>query len=365
MTFKHDKHSFSFKRYPDTSNRSLRPWSAADELILDYLNDVGLKPSSTAIYNDRFGFLSTVLHAHQPYTIISYASQEKAIRQNQLANKTPFLLDHWHSPLDELPNQISLGIIRIPKSVDLFKLYLHQLSASLTDDGHVVCAFMTRHFSPQWLTIAEQYFEIVEQSKARKKARLLILRKKRPLPDANLLHQVSISDDYTLQQYYGVFSANHVDYATQFLLDHLSVQQGKSTVLDLASGNGVIARYLMEQNPESEIHLLDDSFLAVESSKLNVSGEQVFHHYNDSLELFQPNFFDLVVSNPPFHFEYETNIEVALGLFKEVAKCLKDQGRFVLVGNKHLNYRTHLIKLFNQVDSIAENEKFIIYECIR
>ena len=74
-------------------------------------------------------------------------------------------------------------------------------------------------------------------------------------------------------------------------------------------------------------------------------------------------FFDLVVSNPPSHFEYETNIEIAITLFKEVARCLKPDGRFVIVASKHLNFKTHLERIFERCKISAENNKFIIYEC--
>ena len=76
-------------------------------------------------------------------------------------------------------------------------------------------------------------------------------------------------------------------------------------------------------------------------------------------------YFDLVVSNPPFHFENETNIEVSIKLFQEVGRCLKEDGKFQLVASRHLNFNTHLIKIFADVYVIAEDEKFEIYECLQ
>ncbi|WP_417238930.1 methyltransferase, partial [Bizionia sp.] len=77
------------------------------------------------------------------------------------------------------------------------------------------------------------------------------------------------------------------------------------------------------------------------------------------------NSFDLVVSNPPFHFEHENNIEVALKLFTGVENCLKNGERFLLVANSHLNYSTHLTKLFTSVSVLKQNKKFQIIECIK
>ena len=109
---------------------------------------------------------------------------------------------------------------------------------------------------------------------------------------------------------------------------------------------------------------MDDNWLAVESSKLNVK-ENSFFHYSDSMEIFEDDYFDLVVSNPPFHFENETNIEVSIKLFQEVGRCLKEDGKFQLVASRHLNFNTHLIKIFADVYVIAEDEKFEIYECLK
>ena len=132
---------------------------------------------------------------------------------------------------------------------------------------------------------------------------------------------------------------------------------------DLASGNGLLAIFLRQEYPDAEIHLLDDFRLAIESSRLNLSGDHNVFHWDDNLDIFEPDFFDLVISNPPFHFGYETNIEVALTLFRGVKKCLRPGGRFQLVASRHLNYKTHLKKLFTETINVAENEKFVVYDC--
>ena len=145
-----------------------------------------------------------------------------------------------------------------------------------------------------------------------------------------------------------------------YLLENIKVDAGIEKVLDLASGNGVIAHELRTQCPHGELHLMDDSHLAIESSKLNLSSSNTFFHYAHHLDHFQDDYFDLVVSNPPFHFEHENTIEIALNLFKGVRRILKSKGEFVLVANKHLNYKTHLRKLFSYVITQHMNSKFEI-----
>ena len=365
MNYQYKNKQYSIIRYPSSESRSLRAWSAADEHILKYLDDVNLDSKMVAIYNDRFGFLSSTLNEHSPLTIINYKSQEKACLMNLNYNKLKITENQLINPLRQIESKVDIGLIKIPKSLDLFRLYLDQLSKSLLDDSLVICSFMTRHFSAQMLSIAEEFFEQVEQSKAWKKSRLIILKKKKEVKEISILNSVKLNEDKMLQQYFGVFSSNNIDHATLFLIEHLNINEQDKCVLDLGSGNGVLATSIRDKNEDCDIHLLDDSFLAIKSSRLNLKGKNTFFHYNDGLDKIDSDFFDFVISNPPFHFEYETNIEVSLRLFKEVQRCLKVGGRFQLVANKHLNYKTHLTKIFKEIRIIAENEKFVIYECLK
>ena len=333
--------------------------------MLKYLEEEKINSNSMVIYNDLFGFLSCALNKLSPITIVETKSQENAIQQNYLFNKIPFISERFLNPLSEIPSKVELGLIKIPKSLELFRLFLYQLSKCLTDDSTVICGFMTRHFSNQMITIAEEFFESVEQSKAWKKSRLLILKKKKGFQEIDSLNSIKLNDSEIIKQYFGVFSANNIDYATQFLLENLQINTNENKILDLGCGNGVIGYSARKIKNDCEIHLLDDSFLAVESSKLNLGINNTCFHYNDNLNDFADEFFDLVISNPPFHFGHETNIEVTLDLFQQVNRCLKNKSRFLLVANKHLNYKTHLIKIFDNVITINENDKFIIYNCIK
>ncbi len=353
---------YTITRYPKTNNQSLQAWSAADEYLLKEFDSLSLEKTKMTIFNDRFGFLTCHLHQFFPTIILNYKSQEKAIFQNLESNDLKFSDLNFTTPLEALPEQLDVAILRVPKSLDLFRMQLFQLSKSLDERGIVLASFMTKYFSPQILSIANEFFEKVEQSKAWKKSRVLILKNKKREKDISILHSI-VFQNSIYQQYFGVFSAKNIDYASQFFIQHLKLKEGDQRVLDLASGNGVLSKAVQLQSPNCEIHLMDDSFLAIESSKLNLNPKNVFFHFSDSMEMFKDNFFDLVISNPPFHFEHETNIEVAVRLFHEVKRCLKNGGRFELVASRHLNFKTHLIKIFKEVNVVSENNKFIIYEC--
>ncbi|MCT4697598.1 class I SAM-dependent methyltransferase [Tenacibaculum haliotis] len=350
---------YQLERYPKTDDKSLRAWSNAELLILDYISDK--KIANIHLYNDRFGVFNTVLNDKNLTTVWTYASQQKAINQNLKLNN--LVSDSvYKTPLDDL-DKVSFALLKVPKSLELFELFLQQIHKASEEQTIVVCGFMTKYFSVSFLKVAEQYFDEVIQSKAWKKARLLILKKpKKIVKYRELINEIQWKKD--LCQFYGVFSAGKVDIGTQFLLENLKVQPNELKVLDVASGNGIIACEVVLQNSNTEVTLVDDFNLAIASSQLNLKGGKAQFICGDNLEGLAKESYDLVVSNPPFHFEHENNIEVALSLFKGVKNCLKPNGRFVLVANRHLNYKTHLEILFKEVIIVAENKKFVVYECV-
>lgn len=351
---------YTLQRYPKTENKSLQAWSNAELLAIDFIK--GRQTSKIHLFNDRFGVWNVVLQDKNLITVWTYASQQKAIQQNLQFNN--FSTDiSCKTPLDDLES-VDLALLKIPKSLDLFELFLQQINKSASKNTQVVCCFMTKYFSPSYIKIANKYFEDITQTKAWKKARLLVLKKpKQEVVEEKYIRSVKWQE-HTLQQYYGVFSSDKIDIGTQFLLEHLKIKEQEQKVLDLASGNGIIAFDIAQKNPTIEVTLIDDFNLAIASSKINLQNYNTDFICAENLEQLPKESFDLVVSNPPFHFEHENNIEVSLSLFKEVKNCLKTDGRFVLVANKHLNYKTHLIKIFSKVDEVASNKKFVIYSCM-
>jgi len=362
MIYKSSHSDFDIKRYPTSKNNSLKPWGSADELALNYVLDNTSLEDTIAISNDSFGFLTTTLSNHKLNVIVNNKTQESSILNNLQANGISKSEITFINPLEDIAKDYKMGIIKIPKGLNMFELYLNQMHKNLSNDGVIICSFMTKYFTPQILKIASIYFEEVEQSKALKKARIIILSKKKEISNQELIHSISYKDEI-IKQYYGVFSSNNIDYATQFLIEAFKVDPSENMVLDLASGNGILAKEVLKQAPNSTVHLTDDSYVAIASSKLNLENKNCNFHHVYNLDSFDDNQFNLVISNPPFHFEYETNISVPLGMFSQVARCLKSTGRFIMVANRHLSYKKHLENRFSSVEITSENDKFMVYEC--
>ena len=356
--------TINLQRYPNTANRSLRPWSAADELLLETALGLGLEKKNIALMHDTFGAMAVALSTYNPHSIITNASQLKATKLN-LANNGLDKKDWEHSnPLNIQAKEIDIALLKIPKSADLFQLYIQQLHAAGNADSVILCGFMTRNFTARWKEIAELYFEDVSQSMAVKKARVLILKSpKTKVEKAPLFHTIKNDLELNLKQYSGVFSSEKVDPATQVLLEHLPTITEDQNILDLASGNGVIAAFIQKLHPKNSISVLDDNYLAIASAKLNLGKENINYHWSDTVTACRDQKFDLILCNPPFHFEYENTIEISLTLFKEAKDALNNGGSFYIVANTHLNYRTHLTKLFKEVTQVTESGKFEVILC--
>lgn len=350
---------YCLERYPKTNDKSLRAWSNAEVLALHFIENIEV--NTIHLFNDRFGVWNCTLQDKNLTTVWTYASQQKAILKNLQINNFSSEVN-FKTPLDSL-HQVELALLKIPKSLELFELFLSQIHKDSTIKTEVVCCFMTKYFSASYLKIASEYFSEVTQSKAWKKARLLLLKN----PKKKSTHKTYINSilwkEQQLQQHYGVFSSNKIDIGTQFLLENITLKPSEEKIMDVACGNGIIAYELAQQNPKASFTLVDDFNLAIKSAKINLKNYNSHFFCDDNLAKVLKNNFDLIVSNPPFHFEHENNIEVAISLFKEVKECLNKNGRFVLVANKHLNYKTHLQHIFNTVQLINKNTKFEIYSC--
>jgi len=359
-----NQRNWLLQRYPNTKNRSLRPWNAADELLLAHLEELPLGRLKISIINDSHGALSCALNHLKPYTIIQLYSQLQALRLNYQNNNLS--LDHlrWGNLLRIEENPSDCILIKVPKSLELFDFYLKHIQKLMTAETHVLCGFMTRNFSPNMISIAKHYFEDVSQSKAQKKARLMILKNPKsniePSPDFKIIKN---SFELPIKQYPGVFSSHQIDYGTQLLLKHIPYIDNQDTILDLACGNGVIASFIRKQNDQCTIHLLDDNYLALASAKLNISKSNTYFHWKNEITLQNDIKFNLILCNPPFHFEHENTIEIALSLFAQAKNHLTSDGQFMIVANLHLNYTSHLQKLFNNVQTLEQNDKFEVICC--
>ncbi|MEM9527680.1 MAG: methyltransferase, partial [Bacteroidota bacterium] len=330
------------------------------------------------LLHDHYGVLTTclpiaskafcsdnVLHLHRMHAIFSANHGDET--------PLPPAVDIVTEALPTAP----LNLLHLPKSLDLFEIYLLKVAATSGPTTRLAAAFQTRHFTPRMLATAAKYANTVSQSRAYKKARLLLLSDfKKPEKITLPQHELEFAGK-TYRQFYGVFSAKQIDLATRFLLEEwarnpsLTELPVPKNILDIGCGNGIIGDQLLMRYPEAHLVATDVSRLALASAQQNyqVARPQVLTElvervqWTDRVDDLPAAPFDLIVTNPPFHDGHRNTIGTSLGLFRQVEKILSTGGHFIIVANRHLNYATHLRRLFPTVKTLAENRKFVIYCC--
>ena len=103
--------------------------------------------SCVGIYNDRFGYLGCKLNANNPVLVLTNKSQEKAILSNFSANGLPE--PNFKDIFSSADRKMDLVLMKVPKSLDLFQLFLEQIAKNSLEEVKVICSFMTRNFSPR------------------------------------------------------------------------------------------------------------------------------------------------------------------------------------------------------------------------
>ncbi|WP_187270865.1 class I SAM-dependent methyltransferase [Neolewinella aurantiaca] len=347
----------------------------ADELLLNWAAEqcADLATEPVSVYHDREGVLCTCVGAQNKRFVSNNYLHHQRLLASYERNKTGTAPAN-ENLLETPARGTSINLLQIPKSLELFELYLRNVALRATPETKLACAFQTRHFTPRLLEIAAKYAASVTQSRAYKKARLIMLDDFFAVtpPEISLIE--SEFEGIKYQQYPGVFSASHIDYATQFLLeewstnDHLAELSAPTQILDAGCGNGIIGDYLLGRYPEAQLTAYDVSRVATASARMNLAD----HGYSDRSkvvsagalsEISEPKSFSLIVTNPPFHDEFQTDISVSTDLFLAACDRLDPGGHLVVVANRHLNYGTHLRRYFDEVLVVAENEKFEIYRC--
>jgi 23S rRNA (guanine1835-N2)-methyltransferase len=348
----------------------------ADELLLNWAYETTGSESlpPTAVYHDRGGVLVTCLEAEEIHVISdNVGHREQAMvhhRANHPAARSP--VNTEHSVFDPTPTAVELVMMHVPKSLELFELYLAGIAHLAPPGRQVAASFMTRHFTPRMLDLAARFAGKVAQSRAHKKARLLLLSDLKDQGPSRQQFQEITFRGKAYRQYKGVFSSGHIDYATQFLLEQWDTAPGlvgmgaPTRILDIGCGNGVIGDQLLLRYPEAQLLATDISEVAVRSARENLAwaGPRASVYQRGTLDKLPEELtFDLIVTNPPFHDGHHNEISVTLGLFRQARKRLNSSGHLVVVANQHLNYATHLQRDFREVLEVARNRKFVIYRC--
>ncbi|MGL4317372.1 MAG: methyltransferase [Pseudomonas sp.] len=360
-------------RQPEMPNEPLQAFDAADEYLLAHLHEQGLAADARVLLlNDGFGALATSLAAHCQVVSsgdshLGHLALQKNLAGNGLRyDSVPFV------PASEVAQgPFDWVLIRVPKTLALLEEQLIRLHGQLAPGARVVAAAMIKHLPRAAGDLLEQYVGPVQASLAVKKARLLFATPQAkpaptsPYPSRYRLEQPPVE----LLNHANVFCREGLDIGTRAFLPYLPKALGELRVADLGCGNGVLGIAYALANPQAQLTLVDESYMAVQSARENwqaALGERpVTLRADDGLAGQAADSLDLVLCNPPFHQQQVVGDFLAWRMFQQARAALVKGGELWIVGNRHLGYHAKLGKLFRGVQQVAANPKFVVLKATK
>ncbi|AQT65811.1 23S rRNA (guanine(1835)-N(2))-methyltransferase RlmG [Serratia marcescens] len=361
------------ERYPQQEESTqLQAWEAADEYLLQQLENVDIGGRPVLIFNDNFGTLACALHAHRPYSVSdSYMSQlatRHNLKLNGLDPEQVTLLDS----LAELPAAPAVVLIRVPKALALLEQQLRALRHVVTEDTLIVAGAKARDVHTSTMQLFEKVLGPTRTSLAWKKARLIFCQAADIVPPAaaETTNWTLDGTDWLIHNHANVFSRGSLDIGARLFLDHLP-RGLNGHIIDLGCGNGVIGLAALAQNPEAQMTFVDESYMAVASSELNVEHnlpqelDRCQFEVNNALAGIERESVQAVLCNPPFHQQHAITDHTAWQMFCDAKRCLQVGGELRIVGNRHLDYHQKLKRLFGNCTLVASNKKFVILRAVK
>ncbi|EMF2257782.1 23S rRNA (guanine(1835)-N(2))-methyltransferase RlmG [Salmonella enterica] len=364
--------SLTLKRFPQTDDvNPLLAWEAADEYLLQQLDETEIR-GPVLILNDTFGALSCALAEHSPYSIgDSYLSElgtRENLRHNGIAGSSVTFLDSTA----DYPQAPGVVLIKVPKTLALLEQQLRALRKVVTAQTRIIAGAKARDIHTSTLELFEKVLGPTTTTLAWKKARLINCTFSHPqLADAPQTLSWKLEDTgWTIHNHANVFSRTGLDIGARFFMQHLP-ENLDGEIVDLGCGNGVIGLSLLAKNPQANVVFVDESPMAVDSSRLNVETnlpeafERCEFMINNALSGVEPFRFNAVFCNPPFHQKHALTDNIAWEMFHHARRCLKINGELYIVANRHLDYFHKLKKIFGNCATIATNNKFVILKAVK
>lgn len=359
--------------------QNLRPWDAADELLLAHIAEQPPTPGKRyLVVNDQYGALTSALRNAFPQHPIHFASDsflsQRAARKNLLANNLSDVSIDWHTSMDSIDETVDYLLIKLPKSSALLEDQLYRYRDLCTPATQVIAAGMVKYMTAGVFKLIENILGPTRTSLAKKRARLIFCE---PQPDHKsntspypLSFQLE-NTAYQIENHANVFSRESLDIGTRFLLGNLPEHDAGSVfkIADLGCGNGIVGLLAAAQWPEAEIDFYDESFMALASARSNF--ERAFPARtarfiaDDCMACVTPESYQLILCNPPFHQHNVVGDFVAQQMFRDAKNALLKGGELRVVGNRHLGYRDSLRRLFGHCRVIAQNNKFVVLKAIK
>ncbi|EKO3847744.1 methyltransferase [Vibrio harveyi] len=369
----HDR-SLTLHRFPMRSNETLQAWDAGDEYLINHVEELVLPDNQNiVVINDNFGALACWFSDKHNVTLvsdsfISHKGAQQNLEQNG-GNKVAFL-----TTMDEIPANADLVLLQLPKSNRHLVWLLSQLRKTLPATCPIIAVNKAKEIHTSTLKLFEKYLGETKTSLAWKKHRLVFSHANaQPVMEVDPMTVWGVDgENIELKNLPNVYSGESLDLGARFMLQHLPQDSELKHVIDLGCGNGVLSVKMGQLNPQARLTCVDESFMAVESAKQNLLanlGEErdIQCIANNCLDGFKSSSTCMVMCNPPFHQQQAITDHIAWQMFCDAKQILNQDGKLLVIGNRHLGYDAKLKRLFGDknVKLVASNNKFVILQATK
>jgi len=363
-------------RFPISNDENLQAWDSSDEYVLQHVAELNFpSDSNILIINDSFGTIACALHQYnlfwQSDSYISQCGVKQNLTDNQLTPNITYL-DSLSLPAEH----IDVVLVKLPKSIAMLEHQLQMLACTISSSTTVIGFAKTKDVHNSGLALFEKLIGTTTTSLAKKKSRLIFstsdklsAQHSQQFAPATLQWPLQ-QHNFTIANYAGVFANNKLDIGAQLMLQNIPQNLNDGYVIDLGCGNGVLGLSVAAQNPNATVRFTDESFMAVASAKLNATNNltdasRCQFDWHDCLSDYDYDQADLIVCNPPFHQLTTVTDHIAWQMFNDAYRTLKRGGKLRIVANRHLGYHIKLQRIFDNCQTVASNQKFVILEATK
>ena len=260
-----------------------------------------------------------------------------------------------------------LVVARLPKSLAALDELAAAVAAYAEPDVVLLAGGLVRHLSRGMNDVLGERFGEVRGTLGRFKARALVASGPTGGEGSGAWPRSERHEDLglTVLAHGGVFAGTGVDVGTRVLLGLLDrLPAGATEVVDLGSGNGVLAAAVAQALPSAHVRAVDVSSAAVRSTAATAEANGVAGQVDavraDGFEDVPPGSLDLVVCNPPFHRGTAVDRETAPQLFAGAAQTLRPGGELWTVWNSHLPYLPVLRNRVGSTQVVVQTPRFTV-----
>lgn len=374
----------TLRRRPDIEAENLVAVDAADRYLLDTVGpdirslDGG---DAIAVIGDAYGALTIgallsgapLVRVHQDPLAGELALAANADELGLAGRFRSFGL------VPELVAGARLVLLRLPRSLDALDEIAELIAKHAHSEVTVVAGGMQKHLTVAMNEVLGRWFDSVEPSLARQKARLLTVRGPRANATGSAWPRREHDDGLGLWvcAHGATFAGTRVDIGTRFLLETMqahpdllktselladALPEAAPEAIDLGCGTGVIASWLAQRG--LSVLATDQSAAAVASAGATAAANRVADRVrvlrDDAAATVAEASARLIVLNPPFHIGASVHAGIAHKLFAAAARVLAPGGSLVTVWNSHLAYRGALERVIGPTRQLGRNAKFTV-----